>query len=248
MNPDRKLKQLLFIPSFLLPFICFILTSGKVVQAQEAGINAGGYLVAQELTIDASKNIMQGNTDQAAHELQEALRADSTFHEALRQMYLLWTTEKLYADMSVYHLQRGVKIYPDDDELWFYLAEIYRSLDRIPEAIEAYSQAITYSEINGTDFPLVPNYYLNRGNCYYYRNQFTKAIADYTRLLEIKPGFTPALSNRGICYFFTKKTDKACADWKRAISLGDDSQEEHYKKHCQKNPNTLINTKTEAAP
>jgi len=220
------MKQLLLLCTFTILF------TFPRLKAQELTVAFENYHIAQQYTERAKSSIENGNIDQAAQELQEAFRADSTFHEAFLEIYFLWWENKHYADITVSHLQRGVKIYPDDDELWFYLAEIYRSLNRIPEAIEAYSQAITYSEINGTDFSLVPNYYLNRGNCYYNRNQFTKAIADYTRLLEIKPGFTPALSNRGICYYFIKKTDKACADWKRAISLGDDSQKEHYEKHC----------------
>ncbi len=42
--------------------------------------------------------------------------------------------------------------------------------------------------------------YLNRGNAYHVKGQYDQAIAEYTKVIEIKPMEAMAYYNRGISY------------------------------------------------
>jgi tetratricopeptide (TPR) repeat protein len=80
-----------------------------------------------------------------------------------------------------------LEIFEEDDEMSYYLGNILQRENRIAEAINAYSDAIAYSKINGEDYPLVWAYHFNRGNCFLKSNQFEKAIPDYTYAIGFSP-------------------------------------------------------------
>ena len=61
--------------------------------------------------------------------------------------------------------------------------------------------------------------YNNRGNMYTYKENYEKAIADYTKALTIHPGYANAYFNRGIVYLRTEKHPKALMDFTRAIKM-----------------------------
>jgi tetratricopeptide (TPR) repeat protein len=67
-----------------------------------------------------------------------------------------------------------------------------------------------------------PNAYLyyNRGNVYAVRNDYTHAIEDYTRALEIDPSLAEAYYNRGLAHLAAKQQDKGVSDLSKAGELG----------------------------
>ena len=56
------------------------------------------------------------------------------------------------------------------------------------------------------------NYYYNRGVLYGYLNQWGKAIADYTKAIEINPKHELAWGNRGVCHSYLGNFDNAIWD------------------------------------
>ena len=54
--------------------------------------------------------------------------------------------------------------------------------------------------------------YNERGNTYYDLQQYDKALADYSKAIEIDPYFAKAYYNRGIIYDDLQQYDKALAD------------------------------------
>ena len=62
--------------------------------------------------------------------------------------------------------------------------------------------------------------YYNRGVAYDKIGQGDKAIADYTKAIEINPRDAEAYNYRGIAYYYKARYDKACSDWKRVCELG----------------------------
>ena len=58
-----------------------------------------------------------------------------------------------------------------------------------------------------------------RGNAYYKKGEIDKAIADYTRSIEVNPGFATAYYNRGSAYYFEGKIEMASDDYKKALEL-----------------------------
>jgi tetratricopeptide (TPR) repeat protein len=64
---------------------------------------------------------------------------------------------------------------------------------------------------------------LKRGNAYYDKKDYDKAISDYTEAIRLDPNNSWAYNNRGITYFAQKEYDKAIRDYKEAIRLDSNS-------------------------
>jgi len=63
------------------------------------------------------------------------------------------------------------------------------------------------------------NYYYNRGVLYGYLSQWDKAIADYTKAIEINPRHDLAWGNRGVCYSDLGNLDNAVSDVAMAVKV-----------------------------
>jgi len=92
----------------------------------------------------------------------------------------------------------------------------YQGNDRLkqgdyPGAIEALTKTIERDPINF-------GAYLNRGVAYANLKEFDKAIADYSRAIEIVPGFGRAYHDRGHVYAALKQYDRAIADYDQALT------------------------------
>lgn len=68
-------------------------------------------------------------------------------------------------------------------------------------------------------YPNQPEYYSNRGLMYYYRCQWSAAIADFNRALALQPDSDRIYSNRANCYAAQGNWQIAIADYDRAIDL-----------------------------
>ena len=62
--------------------------------------------------------------------------------------------------------------------------------------------------------------YYNRGNYYAQRNDYQRAIADYTRAVELEGSMAEAWYNRGLARIFVKKTEEGISDLSKAGELG----------------------------
>ena len=67
--------------------------------------------------------------------------------------------------------------------------------------------------------PAEPTAYYGRGSAYRAAGMLPEAAADYTRCLEIEPGYWKALANRGHIYAGEKQFSKAEADYTAAIAI-----------------------------
>ena len=92
-------------------------------------------------------------------------------------------------------------------------------------AIEDYTQAIqinhNWGKPSGTYFGL-PSAYTIRGNAYDDLKESQKAIADYTKAIELKSDYALAYYNRGIVHKNLKDYQKAIADYNKTIELKPD--------------------------
>jgi len=64
------------------------------------------------------------------------------------------------------------------------------------------------------------DFYLSRGLAYAEKGQYDQAISDFTKALEINPGYAGAYYSRGASYYFKKEYDKSWDDIKKAQDLG----------------------------
>ena len=61
--------------------------------------------------------------------------------------------------------------------------------------------------------------YFNRGVANDSSGRFNEAISDYSKALEIDPGFAAAYNNRGIAYELIGQYDRAIYDYSKFIDL-----------------------------
>jgi tetratricopeptide (TPR) repeat protein len=177
--------------------------------------------------------ISDGNYATAFKVLAQVIEQDPSFHAAYMSLYRAGSNLPEKTDTVVEKLRVGLTIFEEDDEMAYYLGNILQRANRLPEAIQAYSDAISFSKKNGEDFPLVWAYHFNRGNCYLKSNQYAMAIPDYDYALKLSPDNADVLTNRGFCYYKTNNRDFACADWRQALALGNEQTTKYLQSYCK---------------
>jgi Tfp pilus assembly protein PilF len=61
---------------------------------------------------------------------------------------------------------------------------------------------------------------------------FTSAIADYTKVIEMDPRNHEAFTNRGVAYQYMGENIRACLDWKKAAEMGSEKASQFHEKYC----------------
>ena len=61
--------------------------------------------------------------------------------------------------------------------------------------------------------------YLQRGDTYADRQEYERAIADYTHAISLQPDYAEAYNNRGYAYYWQGQYASAIADYDRALAL-----------------------------
>ena len=135
-------------------------------------------------------------------------------------------------DTAILILNKAKQLFPKDDELYFFMGEMYRFKSQYKQAIEAYSLAIQHSKEYETSY-LLPFYYFNRANSLLRQKQFHEAIKDYDELLFLDPEYSPGLTNRGYCLYQTNRKKEACENWRRAVKAGYQKAQTYLDKFCK---------------
>ncbi len=172
-----------------------------------------------ELLNDANHDIEEGEYEAAVQKLIASIRLNPKQREA----YMSLNTACSYTNQTSIlksYLIKAKEIFEEDDELCYYLGNIYQNENNLSKAIQEYSEAIKYSKQNGEDFELVYAYYQNRASCYLKQNRFSQAIADYNYALKLNSENGAIYANRGIALFKIGKRAEACNDWRKAVKLG----------------------------
>lgn len=220
-------KQILLIAVFA--FLQIVAYCQEIFTISMEGRNS-----AIEMTDEARVLIKEKRANEAVDKLLEVIGIDSIFREAYLQLYQAGALNVGNSAKVIAGLEKGKRIFEEDDELYFYCGEIYRLNSDMEKAIIEYNYATMYAKVNGEDFYLVHYYYFNRGNCYLKMGKPEPAVDDYNYSLKLKPDFSAALMNRGVCLFRLGKKTEACQDWKNAMDNGYEQAKGYYEKHCQK--------------
>ena len=167
----------------------------------------------------ANQDIENGDYEEAVQKLIASIR----LNPQIRAAYLPLNTACSYtAQISILksYLLKAKEIFREDDEICYYLGNIFQKENNFTKAIQAYTEAIKYAKQNGEDYELVYAYYQNRGACYLKTNQFAKAIPDFDYAIKLNPSNGAAYTNRGIAHYQTGNRAKALEDWRKAADLG----------------------------
>lgn len=185
-----------------------------------------------DLLNNANKDLENGDYEEAVQKLIASIRLNPN----LRDAYLSLNTACLYTNQTSIlkaYLIKAKSIFKEDDEICYYLGNIYQNENNLTKAIQEYSEAIKYSKINGENYELVYAYYQNRASCYLKTNQFAKAIPDFNYALKLNANNGASYANRGIAYYRTGKRTEACKDWRKAVELGVSSASTYVKRYCR---------------
>ena len=213
--------------------ILFLLMINFGVYAQVYQVSIADKSKAIELTNQAIEMVKAEMIEDAFNLLVEAIAIDSTNRNSYLQMYRVGMNDSTQVDMAITILQKSKNIFQQDDEICYYLGEMYKLKGQMKRAMVEYSMAIAYSKLNGENFHLVHRYYFNRANISLGKNRISSAVLDYTYALNLNPNYGAAYANRGICLYKMGEKDAACKDWKQAVKLGISQSEEYVKRNCK---------------
>ncbi len=186
-----------------------------------------------DLTNNAINELKDNRIENGILLLKEAIKIDSTFRPSFINLYKAYLINKTFNEELIGYLKKGLRIFKEDDELHFYLGEVYKSINDYKSAFAEYDKAISFSKKNGESFSLVPSYYFNRGNCFLKLNDYDSAIKDYNYAIKLKPIYSSAILNRGICHYKKGNVSEACSDWTLSLELGANQSKEYIQKYCK---------------
>ena len=199
---------------------------------QEIVVNLEDREEAMSLTEKGIRKIDAGNIAGAIKDLESAISIDSTFHPAYVNLYSAHSKSEGNKAELIRLLEKGTRIFEEDDELTYYLGYVYYQRSQYKEAITEFTKAIGYSKINGEDFQMVYGYHFNRGNAYLKIKEFQKAVKDYTYALKLSPDNPDILTNRGIANYQLKNKQEACLDWHKSEEEGGFTSGKYIKQFC----------------
>jgi len=70
--------------------------------------------------------------------------------------------------------------------------------------------------------------YFNRGNDYLNSGNYSWAISDYNKAIELDPKFAEAYYNRGLAYDYLGDSSRAISDYNKAIELNPKDADAYY--------------------
>ena len=125
---------------------------------------------------------------------------------------------------------------------YFYRGQSYYDNGDYDKAINDYTRYITY--LNSEYLPLdahskdafiyydsAARAYLERGNAYVQKDNYSRAIDDYAQVIAINPKNSLAYHNRGCAYIALHNYDSAIIDLQHAVAL--DPENERYREILQ---------------
>ncbi|MDD4971739.1 MAG: hypothetical protein PHT07_20115 [Paludibacter sp.] len=182
----------------------------------------------------AIKCLSNGHGRESLPFIIKAIQSDSTMHKSYELLYKACLLDKEYPDSILQNFYIAKRIHEQDDEICFYLAELYRLKKEFNKSIPEFTNAIELSKKAEEKSILIVQYYSGRAYCYLKTNRISEAIADYSIYLEQKPDDDIILTNRGVCYQKLGKKQLAIADWEKASKLGNTIAKTYFKNITQK--------------
>ena len=119
------------------------------------------------------------------------------------------------------HLKKAVELYPPFSDAWTQLGVSYYRLQRMQEALAAYSEALKYNKLD----PVTLN---NLGSVYFSMNNFKEAMHYYQEAIRYKSDYADALLNIGSCYGATQQYESAIRYFEKAIAVDPQMKQAYY--------------------
>ena len=150
----------------------------------------------------------------------------ATFLAANRNLMISAPTAEMFAVRGLIYYNRGdyynahsdfdsaVVLDPDSTEAIYDLALTLEKLERTDEAIEMYDRLLA------TDDKFFNGWY-NRGRLQLMKGEYSKALEDFNRALEVEPVSANVVNEIGVIHFRQKNYEEAYATFVRAAEIND---------------------------
>ena len=145
----------------------------------------------------------KGDHDRAISDYNEAIRLNPNFVKVYNNRGYAYFEKGDY-DKAISNWESALRIDPND-------AKAKKNLELIKMLTE--KQSSNASSNNDAEA------YNNRGNAYYEKGDYDRAIAEYTEAIRLDPNFAEAYNNRGSVYGVKGDLDRAISDFSQAIRL-----------------------------
>jgi tetratricopeptide (TPR) repeat protein len=128
-------------------------------------------------------------------------------------------------DQALLDIKRLQKISKDKSKVQMLLGNYYTAIHQLKKANKAFTKAILLKPSEG-------NYYVERGKLLGLQENYTDAILNFSKAIELDQNNDEALVQRGIAYHKVNNILAGCADFSRAAYLGNDEARVMLEAHC----------------
>lgn len=129
------------------------------------------------------------------------------------QIYTEVTNPQIFWKDAEAAYLKTIKLNPSGIEAYVELFDLYK------EKLRSKQNAKVVADAAVERIPLEPRSYILRGRSYEAEQNWTAAIADFSRAIKIAPGYSQAYERRSNSYAGLKQFDTALADLNKAIEL-----------------------------
>jgi tetratricopeptide (TPR) repeat protein len=187
--------------------------------------------VSQKDYILENTFFLLGDCHKAQYEPEKALEnytntllLNAKNQSALEAHFYCLLTLKKY-EQALTDIKRFQKITKDKSKVQFLYGTYFTTLNQLTKANKSFTKAILLKPSEG-------NYYLERGKLLSTQENYTDAILNFAKAIELDQNNDEALVQRGIAYHKVNNILAGCADFSRAAYLGNDEARVMLEAHC----------------
>jgi len=166
----------------------------------------------------------QNEPEKALENYTNALLLNAKNQSALEAHFYCLLTLKKY-EQALTDIKRFQKITKDKSKVQFLYGTYFTTLNQLTKANKSFTKAILLKPSEG-------NYYLERGKLLSTQENYTDAILNFAKAIELDQNNDEALVQRGIAYHKVNNILAGCADFSRAAYLGNDEARVMLEAHC----------------
>jgi tetratricopeptide (TPR) repeat protein len=176
--------------------------------------------VAQDHISDGNAYLKNGEYDEAIESFSQALELDTENTDAYMGSGKAHFAKKEYQG-AIKDFETVISIRPRDVDAYYGLGVAYAAIDNYDGAIENLTKAIRYDP---TLADIYVDFYKERGFVYLAKNDYTRAIQDFERLINSGSGDPNVYSGRGFAYLARGNYAKAVLDLTEALKRLPDAE------------------------